>query len=200
MPVRALIVTSNSDLIDRLASEAERQQRTPPLSAMTYDQAVDVFQRNRNGISAIAVSSGLEREALQNLVFACLRAVPNLIVMLIDDGQLRNNSMDLTPNELFQMKIVAILEPSVTLQKINSEIGGARLSERVVGGSLDPNFSPISPESISASESSVEDVYLRIRADRYVKVLHKGYALGSNRLENYLERGLRSLYQTKKAN
>jgi hypothetical protein len=62
----------------------------------------------------------------------------------------------------------------------------------------DQDFAPIGIETKIAQEQAREDIYVRIRNDKYIKVLKAGYALGAERLERYVRRGIKSFYRSKK--
>jgi hypothetical protein len=62
----------------------------------------------------------------------------------------------------------------------------------------DQDFAPVEIQNHAATEQVTEDVYVRIRGDRYIKVLRAGYALGTERLERYVRRGIKSFYRSRK--
>jgi len=211
-PIRVpLVVDPNSAFLSELRGEALLQGSEPPFTATNLEDALQILRMNRSLVSVIVVSTEFGNHMVQNIVHAAVRFIPGLPVILVSDHQ----ATDFTADELRKMFVQTVLQRPLSFSSLYDQISSAApppaaqnfLIQDPSGQAtlppkrnqkLDQDFAPIQTQSISPVSSMPEDVYVRIRKDRYVKVLKQGYAIGAERLERYVRRGIKSFYTAKK--
>lgn len=99
--------------------------------------------------------------------------------------------------------IVKKMGPALGIFDSNSALEiSKRVGKGEVGQELedtDPNFRPIKAELFISGSNSLFDVYVRLRSNKYIKILQAGDSFDLNRVLDYLKKGVVNFFIRKEA-
>lgn len=187
-----LIVDSDSTFLDSLTSEAA-SLADAPLVASSIQQGLEILLVKKSSIGVLVVSTSFGREQVKDMIFAAHRMLPGLPVALISS----EDAVRFSDEELRKMVVQYILRKPLKYVDIVVRLKSQPLA-RKRAEQADADFAPVMLDADHAGESQIEDVYVKIRGGRYIKILKAGYAIGRERLDRYLRRGVKNFYRSKK--
>jgi hypothetical protein len=188
-----LIIDSDSNFLAALCKETEGRS-TSPIIANGTQQGLEALLVRKTSVSILVVSTAFPREEVLNMIYGAHRAMPGLPVALL----VTNGILLFSDDELKKMRVQTIIKKPVTFKDMMKQLININVLVRERIKQSDQDFAPIGIETKIAQEQAREDIYVRIRNDKYIKVLKAGYALGAERLERYVRRGIKSFYRSKK--
>jgi DNA-binding NtrC family response regulator len=188
-----LIADSDSEFLDSIRKETEGRPFAP-MVASAIQSGLEVLIEQRAHVAILIVSTAFARDDVLNTIYAAHRALPGLPIALL----VSNGIVLFSDEELKKMRVQSVIKKPITFDRLMSQLISVYPSMRERAKHTDQDFAPVEIQNHAATEQVTEDVYVRIRGDRYIKVLRAGYALGTERLERYVRRGIKSFYRSRK--
>ena len=174
-------------------------------------EAQTTIIENRNEFSAVVVSPDISTPSGVSVVKCSMMYQPMVPVYMtnsfrsevdeaIDHDRLGISKVLAKP---FGMKeIMEELGPALKLFDASSALEVSKNNKDEIGADVedkDGAFRPIKAELFVSGKKSLFDVYVKLRADKYVKILQAGDDFDFDRLMVYLNRGVNYFYIRKEA-
>ena len=195
LPRAPLIVDHDASFLDSLRVDAIASKKgAPPFVATDMKQALEILTMHKASIGFLMVGTRLGRGVVLDLVHAALRIVPGLPVILMSEWE----ATEFSDEEMRKMVVQTVVRKPFKYLELVKRLATGNPPIRLGPIATDKDFDPLEISQAQASKSAEEDVYVRVRGDRYIKILKAGYAIGAERLERYLKRGIKSFYRSKK--
>ena len=164
----------------------------PPLMAIDVPSALEELEGHKDEIAVLVVSATLGKEMVMALVTAAMKLIPGLpVVLMTGDGD-----EEYSKEEIRAMVIQTVLRKPQTYEEMLKQLLG-RAPVKSKRSRNDEDFAGIPAETFLAVEAADVDVYVKIRSNRYVKILTAGKPLGKDRLEKYLKKGIKEFFMQK---
>ena len=191
-----LIVDSDAGYLESLRHDAiESKKGSPPFIAAHASEALDILQMHRSSIGILIFSIRIGRDKVLDLVHAALRMMPGLPVFFLTDTE----KVEFSDDELRKMVVQRVMALPKDYHELLINLALGKPAITLGAKTPDQDFAELGTDNVSPTDSQGEDVYVRVRDDRYIKILRAGYAIGAERLERYIKRGIKRFYREKKS-
>ncbi len=174
-------------------------------------QAQKEIKENKGTFAAVLISLDLKKPDGASVIKFSLMYQPTVPVHLIESLRSENNA-EYTPEELGVSG--ALPKPfniDLLISKLGSSLDIFDLSAALKLGAAnkdkldqeledtDPNFRPIKAELFISGSKSLFDVYVKLRSNKYIKILQSGDVFDVERVLEYLRKGVEHFFIRKEA-
>lgn len=169
------------------------------------------IKENRDAYAAIFVSPELRNPDGYSVIKCALQYQPVVPVYFIESLRTELN-IDLDESKLaiagtfakpFKISdIIKKLGPALRVLDVESMLAVAKKNNDELNKELedtDPNFRPIAAELFISGSQSLFDVYVKLRANKYIKILQAGDNFDYERVMEYLKKGVTHFFIRKEA-
>lgn len=190
-----LVVDADSAYVEGLRKEATELKKAPPFIASDVNQAYEIVQMHKQSIGMLIISTRLGRDTVMSFVSGVLKTIPGLPVILLSDWE----ATEFSEEEMRRMVVQMVLVKPVRYTDIVKKLLTPQAELNKSKSKTDQDFAPIQIDALTAaaSQPATEDVYVKLRSNRYIKILKAGYVIGTERVERYVKRGVKSFYKAK---
>lgn len=171
-----------------------------------------IIKEEKDQYSAIFVSPEMRNPDGYSIMKACLMYQPSTPIFFIPSIRTEIN-IDLNEAKLpvsgtfakpFMIRdVIKKMGPALGIFDSNSALEiSKRVGKGEVGKELedtDPNFRPIKAELFISGSKSLFDVYVRLRSNKYIKILQAGDSFDLQRVLDYLKKGVVNFFIRKEA-
>ncbi len=196
-----LIVDPDREFLNSLKQDPVAMQNHP-MFAGDLATAVALMKSEGSWISSLVVSPALGSDAVAELIrlsFDYVFGAP--VFFLCEPAKTKKD------NESRAMVTQQVLEKPLTYQQIldwvkdsaekTKKPRGSREKARVRTVANDEDFSSVTATSVLTEGSLSIDIYIKLRQNRYVRVVSAGDSLDDARLQRYLKKGLTEFHLRK---
>lgn len=175
----------------------------PPVLASEEKAAGEILLDETRLLSSVFVNPKLSNPGGIQLVKNARQRYPNAPIFFIVDEPIR----DYTHGDIKALTVHEVLEKPLSYGRIIKAVKMAQLryqpsakansSSDALGGVIetkDAEFVPILASNFISGNSSFFDLYVRLGAGKYTKILAAGDVFDSDRLQNYRQKGLVHFY------
>jgi HD-GYP domain-containing protein (c-di-GMP phosphodiesterase class II) len=182
----------------------------PPVTVANGKDAQLLLADSNQPFSALYINLALEGPSGLAVVRFAHQRRPALPIYVIHDGKLPVDEKDLKqlpvhkvlPKPISYSDMVKYVMPASVFFDANKAIEEAKKSGDKLDAEIaaeDAAFLPIRSEDFLSGARSFFDVYVRLAAGKFVKILQAGDTFTPDRITNYIKKGVRYFYLRKEA-
>jgi HD-GYP domain-containing protein (c-di-GMP phosphodiesterase class II) len=194
-----------------LALKAEQAARAvPPVVCTDLATGLVEFSKREASYSALFVNPAVDESHGINLIKLVVKLHPATPIFYLTEPEFPI----LPDNELEKLTVRKVLLKPLRFPQMIKAVQDAQLAfdptDTIKKGSRkdkvdqeaqadDTDFLPISATKFVSGSSCFFDVYVRLRASRFVKILQAGDAFSPDRVQSYRDKGVENFYLRKEA-
>ena len=196
-----LIVDPDREFLKKVEAEAKSLGERC-LVAHDFESALEVINEDKAWISSLVVNPTLGPDLISKLIAQSFEKIFGAPIFFITDkpsSKKQNEARAMTTNQVLEKpvtyrQILDWVQPKIASSDRSGKAPGSR-SRKVTG--LDADFAPIGAKQLIIDSTLSMDVYVKLRENRYVRVVNAGDALEDKRLQRYLNHGLQEFHLKK---
>lgn len=194
-----LIIDPDWSFLSTLDEDPAAQSLHPWLAG-DVDRALELMKSESGWISCLVINPAIGSENVQKLIQAAVQLVLGAPVFFLAEPaktKKENESRAMVTKQLLEKPLTysEILAWVANVHQASRSSRAPRVRPRV--DVRDEEFRPVTIESLLIGSSLAIDLYIKLRQDRYVRIVAAGDALDDSRLQRYLRRGLREFFLKK---
>jgi len=206
MPSGLLVVSPDKTFTETLQKDP-RVQSHSAFAANTGWEAQTILKDEKLAISALFLSPQIDQPHWTSLLRMSMKERPQVPVYLLldekeeepsQDSALKNMGVrDIIRKPCDFKRLLEIAAPLAIQFDPQEALLFARKNSDPLGTETqedDKSFSPILARNFVSGSTSYFDLYVRIPTGRYVKILKGGDAFTADRIQGYLEKGVKNFY------
>lgn len=194
-----LIVDPDWSFLNSLDEDPAAKSLHPWLAG-DLDRALELMKTESGWISCLVINPVIGTEAVQKIMQSAFELLLGAPVFFLAEAAKTKRE-----NESRAMVTRQLLEKPLTYSEILAWVANANETSRAKrpprtrprANVRDEDFRSVTIQSLLIGSSLSLDLYVKLRQDRYIRIVAAGDSLDDSRLQRYLRRGLKEFYLKK---